>query len=110
MNNDLRRLPFLVRLSRMTRSVINQNFLFGVLFVFGGLYMAWIKLISAVTAAALHVVGSLFVVFNSARLVRQGEELEPIEIGSSGDDSDMEQSSEEAADVAEEMGEPVPAK
>jgi len=110
MNNDLRRLPFLVRLSRMTRSVINQNFLFGVLFVFGGLYMAWIKLISAVTAAALHVVGSLFVVFNSARLVRQGEELEPIEIGSSGDDSDMEESSEEAADVAEEMGEPVPAK
>ncbi|MED6314065.1 MAG: cation-translocating P-type ATPase, partial [Verrucomicrobiota bacterium] len=33
MNSDLRRLPFLVRLSRQTRSVINQNFLFGVLFI-----------------------------------------------------------------------------
>ena len=32
MNNDLRRLPFLVKLSRSTRAVINQNFLFGVLF------------------------------------------------------------------------------
>src|SRR6185503_15406358 len=37
MNNDLRRLPVLVRLSRQTRSVINQNFLIGVLFVIGGL-------------------------------------------------------------------------
>ena len=40
MNNDLRRLPFLVRLSRQTRSVINQNFLFGILFVIGGLVLA----------------------------------------------------------------------
>ena len=77
MNNDLRRLPFLVRLSRETRSVINQNFLFGILFVIGGLVLAAMKIISPVMAAALHVVGSLLVVFNSFRLVRQGEELEP---------------------------------
>ena len=32
MNNDLQRLPFLVKLSRSTRSVINQNFAFGGLF------------------------------------------------------------------------------
>jgi Cd2+/Zn2+-exporting ATPase len=37
MNNDLRRLPFLVKLSRSTRAVINQNFLFGVLFIIVGL-------------------------------------------------------------------------
>src|SRR5688572_2900857 len=37
MNNDLRRLPFLVRLSRSTRAVINQNFLFGVAFIMSGL-------------------------------------------------------------------------
>jgi Cd2+/Zn2+-exporting ATPase len=77
MNNDLRRLPFLVRLSRQTRTVINQNFLFGVLFVIGGLVLAALKFINPITAAVLHVVGSLIVVFNSARLVRQGEELEP---------------------------------
>jgi Zn2+/Cd2+-exporting ATPase len=77
MNNDLRRLPFLVRLSRQTRAVINQNFLVGILFVIGGLLLAALKFINPITAAVLHVVGSLMVVFNSARLVRQGEELEP---------------------------------
>ena len=77
MNNDLRRLPFLVRLSRQTRSVINQNFLIGIMFVIGGLIMAALKIIDPIIAAVLHVVGSLLVVFNSARLVRQGEELEP---------------------------------
>jgi Cd2+/Zn2+-exporting ATPase len=77
MNNDLRRLPFLVRLSRQTRSVINQNFLFGILFVIGGLTLAALNYLPPIAAAVLHVVGSLIVVFNSARLVRQGEEMEP---------------------------------
>lgn len=77
MNNDLRRLPFLVKLSRQTRSVINQNFLSGVLFVIGGLVLAAMGKINPVVAAVFHVVGSLIVVFNSARLVRSGEELEP---------------------------------
>jgi Cd2+/Zn2+-exporting ATPase len=77
MNNDLRRLPFLVRLSRQTRAVINQNFLVGIVFVIGGLILAALKFIDPIVAAVLHVVGSLIVVFNSARLVRQGEELEP---------------------------------
>ncbi len=77
MNNDLRRLPFLVKLSRQTRTVINQNFLIGVLFVIGGLVLAAFGKIPPILAALMHVVGSLIVVFNSFRLVRQGEELEP---------------------------------
>jgi len=76
MNNDLRRLPFLVRLSRSTRSVINQNFLFGVCFIIGGLTLASLGKLHPIVAAILHNIGSLIVVFNSARLVRQGEELE----------------------------------
>ena len=40
MNNDLRRLPFLIKLSRSTRLVINQNFLFGVCFSVIGLTLA----------------------------------------------------------------------
>ncbi len=76
MNNDLRRLPFLVRLSRSTRSVINQNFLFGVGFILGGLALAAFGKINPIVAAILHNAGSLIVIFNSARLVRQGEELE----------------------------------
>jgi Cd2+/Zn2+-exporting ATPase len=76
MNNDLKRLPFLVRLSRMTRNVINQNFLFGVFFIIGGLTFAALGKLHPIVAAILHNVGSLIVIFNSARLVRQGEELE----------------------------------
>lgn len=81
MNSDLRRLPFLIRLSRMTRSVINQNFLFGIVFVIGGLVLASLSYINPIIAALMHVAGSLIVVFNSARLVRQGEELEPFQAG-----------------------------
>jgi hypothetical protein len=35
------------------------------------------KFINPIVAAILHVAGSLIVVFNSFRLVRSGEELEP---------------------------------
>jgi Zn2+/Cd2+-exporting ATPase len=76
MNNDLRRLPFLVKLSRSTRAVINQNFLFGVAFIIGGMTLSALSYVPPILAAAMHTAGSLIVVFNSARLVRKGEELE----------------------------------
>ena len=82
MNSDLRRLPFLVRLSRQTRKVINQNFLFGILFIIVGIVLASYGVINPIVAAVLHNAGSLIVVFNSARLVRQGEELGSFEPGS----------------------------
>src|SRR5512136_1308116 len=77
MNNDLRRLPFLVKLSRSTRLVINQNFMFGVFFIIGGMTLSALGYVKPVMAAAMHTVGSLIVIFNSFRLVRHGEELEP---------------------------------
>ncbi|MBI4664112.1 MAG: cadmium-translocating P-type ATPase [Verrucomicrobia bacterium] len=84
MNNDLRRLPFLVRLSRNTRLVINQNFLVGVVFIIGGMATAaFTPNFNPIIAAILHNVGSLIVVFNSARLVRFGEELEPYQVTAS---------------------------
>jgi len=76
MNNDLMRLPFLVKLSRSTRTVINQNFLFGGLFIIVGMSVTSLGYIGPIPAAILHNVGSLIVIFNSARLVRKGEELE----------------------------------
>ncbi len=76
MNNDLRRLPFLVKLSHSTRTVINQNFLFGIAFIIGGMTLSALSYVPPVMAAAMHTLGSLMVVFNSARLVRKGEELE----------------------------------
>jgi Cd2+/Zn2+-exporting ATPase len=76
MNNDLRRLPFLVQLSRSTRAVINQNFMAGILFIIVGLTLAALGYVGPIVAAILHNVGSFIVIFNSARLVRKGEELE----------------------------------
>jgi Cd2+/Zn2+-exporting ATPase len=87
MNNDLRRLPFLIKLSRSTRAVINQNFLFGVIFIIGGLSAAAFGYLNPIVAAIMHNAGSLIVIFNSARLVRKGEELEhfqPAEVAPQG--------------------------
>ena len=76
MSDDLRRLPFLVQLSRKTRKVITQNLGFGILFVILGDTAGAAGWLPAVYAAALHFAGSLIVVFNSARLVRFGEDLD----------------------------------
>ncbi len=75
MSDDLKRLPFLVRLSRKARGVINQNLGFGIMFIILGDVAAAAGWLPAVYAAVLHFAGSLVVIFNSARLVRYGEEL-----------------------------------
>jgi Cd2+/Zn2+-exporting ATPase len=50
--------------------------MFGICFIIVGLSLAAFGTIGPITAAILHNVGSLIVIFNSARLVRKGEELE----------------------------------
>ncbi len=70
MNNDLMRIPFLLRLARQTRSVMNQNLGAGLLFIIGGLYLSAMGLLSPVLAAIIHTCSSLFIIFNSARLVK----------------------------------------
>lgn len=75
MNNDLSRLAFLIRLSRITRRVVTQNLTFGVIFITVGIFLSGKGIIPTGVAAALHLVSSLVIVFNSARLVRFGEHL-----------------------------------
>lgn len=77
MSNDLERLPMLVRLSRRLRRVIVQNLLVGAVFVIGGITLASLAYVGPITAAILHNVSSFIVIFNSARLVRFGENLAP---------------------------------
>jgi Cd2+/Zn2+-exporting ATPase len=77
MSDDLRRLPFLVQLSRKTRGVINQNLFFGILFIILGISASAVGWLPPIVAAFLHFGGSVLVVFNSARLVRFGEHLDP---------------------------------
>ena len=75
MNNDLGRLSFLIRLSRRTVKVIHQNLLCGVIFIVVFEIFAALAWITPVLGAALHMLAASFVIFNSARLVRFGEEL-----------------------------------
>lgn len=75
MNNKLDRIPFVLELSRRVVATIRQNLIFSTLFI---LVLFWLSAggtISPVLAAILHASSSLFVVFNSARLLRVGEAL-----------------------------------
>ena len=79
LNSNLNRIPFLIDLSRRTISVIRQNMVIGGLFIVVFTALAGAGYVSPVLAALLHVVSGLAVVFNSARLVRCGEEIEQSE-------------------------------
>jgi Zn2+/Cd2+-exporting ATPase len=77
MSDDLRRLPFLLHLSRKTRDIININLLFGIVFIAVGVGASAAGWLPIILAAVLHLAGSVIVIFNSARLVRFGEHLDP---------------------------------
>ena len=79
MNNDLTRLPFFLRLARRSRLVIFQNIAFSLLFVLGGIVLASLGVLTGLLllAGVLHNVSAFVVIFNSARLVRFGEEMTP---------------------------------
>jgi Cd2+/Zn2+-exporting ATPase len=79
LNSNLNRIPFLVELSRRTIAVIRQNMIVGIVFIVAFLALAGAGYVSPVAAAALHIVSGLIVVFNSARLVRCGEDIEQAE-------------------------------
>ena len=79
LNSSLDRIPFLIELSRRTLAAIRQNLAVGAAFIVVFLALAAAGYVSPVMAAALHVVSGLIVVFNSARLVRCGEEIERAE-------------------------------
>jgi Cd2+/Zn2+-exporting ATPase len=76
LNSNLNRVPFLIELSRRTIGVIRQNMVIGAAFIVVFLALAGAGYVSPVMAAFLHIVSGLIVVFNSARLVRCGEEIE----------------------------------
>ncbi len=76
MSSDLRRLPFLVSLSRATTRVIWQNLILGVSFILVVEVAIVFGKVHPMLAALLHTLSSAAVVFNSARMVRFGEQVE----------------------------------
>ena len=75
MNNNLERLPFLIRLSRKTIGVVHQNLLFGIGFIVVLEVLSAMGMVKPILGAMLHFAAAAVVIFNSARLVRFGEEL-----------------------------------
>lgn len=80
MNDDLSRVPFLIELARRTRTVTAQNIVISVLLAIIGLVLAItttskIGSVALPLAAFYHFAGDIFVLANSFRLFRFGEDF-----------------------------------
>ncbi|MCA9282527.1 MAG: cadmium-translocating P-type ATPase [Phycisphaeraceae bacterium] len=75
MNDDVGRVPFLISLARRTRSVIAQNIAASVLIAIIGVVIAVATNLPLGVAAIYHFLGDIFVLGNSFRLFRFGEEF-----------------------------------
>lgn len=75
MNDDLRHVPFLLELARKTRTVIALNIGFSILLAIFGLALAATGSINVLIAPVIYVIGYIFVIANSLRLVRFGEDF-----------------------------------
>ncbi len=73
MGNDLRHLARFLVLSDRALRVINQNLLWGFLFIVCFIVISALGLVSPIVAAFLHEFSAFFVIFNSARLLRFDE-------------------------------------
>jgi heavy metal translocating P-type ATPase len=80
MNDDLSRVPFLIELARRTRAITAQNIIASVVIALVGLVLAATGKLTSIGALALpvaafyHFAGDIFVIGNSFRLFRFGEE------------------------------------
>lgn len=91
MNDDLSRVPFLMELARRTRAITTQNIVVSVIIAVVGLVLAATGTLTKVGSLALplaalyHFVGDIFVIGNSFRLFRFGEDFadaeKPVETG-----------------------------
>jgi heavy metal translocating P-type ATPase len=80
MNDDLSRVPFLIELARRTRAITGQNIIASIIIALVGLVLAitgtgWAGTWALPAAALYHFVGDVFVLANSFRLFRFGEEF-----------------------------------
>ncbi|MEE8458413.1 MAG: heavy metal translocating P-type ATPase, partial [Phycisphaerales bacterium] len=75
MNDDLRNVPFLLKLAQKTRNVIAQNIGASLLLAIVGLALAATGNINIWAAPLLYAFGYMIVIGNSMRLVRFGEDF-----------------------------------
>lgn len=76
MKDDLSRIPFMIELSRKNRTIIAQNIVVSIGTAIVGLALAATGNLDIWFAALFHFVGDVFVVLNSFRLFRFGEQYQ----------------------------------
>ncbi len=75
MTDDIDRIPFLIEIARKTRAIVWQNIAASVVIAIFGLVLAATGNFTLIAAALYHFVGDIFVLANSFRLVRYGEDF-----------------------------------
>lgn len=75
MNDDIGRIPFLVQLARKSRVIVAQNIAASIIIALIGLSIAATGNIAIGLAAFYHFLGDIFVIGNSFRLIRFGEDF-----------------------------------
>jgi len=75
MTDELNRIPFLIELARRTRAIVAQNIAASIVIVIIGLVLASTGLLGIGMAGLYHFVGDVFVLANSFRLFRFGEDF-----------------------------------
>jgi len=90
MNDDLSRVPFLIELARRTRAITTQNIIVSVIIALVGLVLAATGTLTRIgdlalpLAAFYHFAGDIFVIGNSFRLFRFGEDFADAEKPTTG--------------------------
>ncbi len=79
MTDELNRIPFLIQLGRKTRAIIAQNIAASIIIVLIGLFLAATGQLAVPAAALYHFAGEIFVLGNSFRLFRFGEDFHEAE-------------------------------
>ncbi|MGE3107114.1 MAG: heavy metal translocating P-type ATPase [Phycisphaerales bacterium] len=79
MNDDLSRIPFLIDLARRNRAIIAQNIAASIVIALIGLTLAATGNLMILLAAVYHIVGDVFVIANSFRLFRFGEQYTTVD-------------------------------
>jgi Cd2+/Zn2+-exporting ATPase len=75
MTDELNRIPFLIELARRTRAIVAQNIAASLVIVLIGLGLAATGNLAVWGAGLYHFAGDVFVIANSFRLFRFGENI-----------------------------------
>lgn len=75
MNDDLSRIPFLIQLGRKTRGIVTQNIIAAIIIAVAGLGLAATGRLDVLMAFVWHIAGDVFVIANSFRLIRFGDDF-----------------------------------